>query len=88
MAYGFGHFHFSGLNYLAKKNLVSDLPVVDIPDRVIVRFVWLGKKHRDPFPVSKSWRATKQLEILRSDLCSLVVPSHGDSKYFFTLLMI
>lgn len=81
----FGHFHFSGLNYLARKKLVSDLPVVNIPDRVCEICV-IGKKHKEPFPVGKSWRATQQLEIVHSDLCSLEVQSHGGSKYFVTFI--
>ena len=30
----FGHFHFSGLNYLSRKQLVSSLPIVYIPNYV------------------------------------------------------
>ncbi|XP_031120895.1 F-box/LRR-repeat protein At3g03360-like [Ipomoea triloba] len=41
----------------------------------------IGKKHREPFPVGKSKRATKQLEIVHSDLCSVEVPSNGGSRY-------
>ncbi|XP_031124337.1 uncharacterized protein LOC116027050 [Ipomoea triloba] len=34
----------------------------------------------------KSKRATKQLEIVHSDLCSLEVPSNGGCKYFVTFI--
>ncbi|XP_072054390.1 uncharacterized protein [Arachis hypogaea] len=75
----FGHFHFSGLNYLSRKGLVSGLPRIHIPN-CVCEICQLGKKHRDPFPTGKSWRARRLLEIVHSDLCSVEVPSNGSSR--------
>ncbi|KAF7831387.1 Retrovirus-related Pol polyprotein from transposon TNT 1-94 [Senna tora] len=50
-----GHFHFSGLNNLSRKRLVSGLPVVNIPYCVCETFV-MGKKHRETLQVGKLWR--------------------------------
>ncbi|RYR59233.1 hypothetical protein Ahy_A05g025078 [Arachis hypogaea] len=49
----FGHFYFSGLNYLSRKGLVSGLPRIHIPN-CVCEICQLGKKHRDPFPTGKS----------------------------------
>ncbi|KAG6521246.1 hypothetical protein ZIOFF_018357 [Zingiber officinale] len=54
----FGHFHFSGLNYLARKKLVFELPDI-VKSNHVCETCLIGKKHREPFPVGKSWRATK-----------------------------
>nr|XP_025611915.1 uncharacterized protein LOC112705295 [Arachis hypogaea] len=44
----FGHFYFSGLNYLSRKGLVSGLPRIHIPN-CVCEICQLGKKHRYPF---------------------------------------
>ncbi|XP_072054397.1 uncharacterized protein [Arachis hypogaea] len=75
----FGHVHFSGLNYLSRKGLVSGLPRIHIPN-CVCEICQLGKKHRCPFPTGKSWRARRLLEIVHSDLCYVEVPSNGGSK--------
>ena len=81
----FGHFYFSGLNYLSRKGLVSGLPRIHIPN-CVCEICQLGKKHRDPFPTGKSWRARRLLEIVHSDLCSVEVSSNGGSRYFITFI--
>ncbi|KAG6490390.1 hypothetical protein ZIOFF_051686 [Zingiber officinale] len=75
----FGHFHFSGLNYLARKKLVFELPDI-VKSNHVCETCLIGKKHREPFPVGKSWRATKQLELIHSDLCTVEVPSLGGNN--------
>ena len=70
----FGHFHFSGLNYLSRKGYVSGLPAMNIPNRVC-ETCEIGKKHREPFPTGKSWRVKKLLEIIHSDLCTVEIPN-------------
>ncbi|XP_058010185.1 uncharacterized protein LOC131183433 [Hevea brasiliensis] len=46
----------------------------------------MGKKHRDPFPTRKPWRAKEALELVHSDLCYVEVPSNGVNKYFITFI--
>ncbi|GAA0165160.1 hypothetical protein LIER_20632 [Lithospermum erythrorhizon] len=77
MAYALWAFHFSGLNYLSRKKFISDLPIIEGADGICENCL-IGKTQRKPFPVGKSWRTEKQLEIIHSDLCSLEVPSHVD----------
>jgi len=81
----FGHYHFSGLNFFSKKEYVSGLPVINIPEG-IRETCEFGKKHRESFPTGKSWRARKPLEIVHSDLCMVEIPTHGGSKYFITFI--
>ncbi|RDX94009.1 hypothetical protein CR513_23663, partial [Mucuna pruriens] len=81
----FGHYHFSGLNYLSKKEYVSGLPIINIPEGVC-ETCEIAKKHRGSFPTGKSWRAKKPLEIVHSDLCMVEIPTHGDSRYFITFI--
>lgn len=81
----FGHLNFSSLNLLARKNLVSSLPQILVPNQVCETCV-IGKKHRDTFPKGGVSRAQMPLEIIHSDLCSLEVPSYGGGKYFITFI--
>ncbi|KAL4388518.1 hypothetical protein GQ457_09G024580 [Hibiscus cannabinus] len=81
----FGHYHFSGLNFLSRKEYVSGLPVINIP-KGICETCEIGKKHRESFPTGKSWRARKPLEIVHSDLCMVEIPTHGGSRYFITFI--
>ncbi|XP_072061988.1 uncharacterized protein [Arachis hypogaea] len=75
----FGYFYFSGLNYLSRKGLISGLPRIHISN-CVCEICQLEKKHRDPFPTGKSWRARRLLEIMHLDLCSVEVPSNGGSR--------
>jgi len=79
----FGHYHFSGLNCLSKKDYVRGLPFVNIPNGVC-ETCEIGKKHRDSFPTRKSLRAKKPLEIFHLDLCTIEIPTHGGNRYFVT----
>lgn len=81
----FGHLNFSSLNLLARKNLVSGLPQILVPNQVCETCV-IGKKHKDTFPKGGVSRAQMPLEIIHSDLCSLEVPSYGGGKYFITFI--
>lgn len=49
----FGHVNFGSLNFLARKQMVKGLPLIDIPNGVCETCV-LGKKNRDVFPTGKS----------------------------------
>ncbi|MFV0960832.1 hypothetical protein QML37_31560, partial [Klebsiella pneumoniae] len=48
----------------------------------------LGKHHRDSFPVESSWRASKPLELVHSDLCgSMHTTSIRCNRYFLTFIV-
>jgi transposase InsO family protein len=47
----------------------------------------MGKHHRDSFPVGKSWRATKPLELVHADICGpMQTLSLNKNKYFIIFL--
>ena len=81
----FGHFYFSGLNYLSRKVLVFGLSRVHIFN-CVYEICQLEKKHRDLFPTGKSWRVRRLLEIVHSDLCYVEISSNGGSRYFITFI--
>ena len=81
----FEHYHFSRLNYLSRRELVSGLPVVEILI-MFVRLVNWERNIENHFLLDKSWRARKLLKIVHSDLCTIDVPTHGGSKYFITFI--
>ena len=80
-----GHFNFESIKFLANKKWVTGLPVIKAPDQLCEACV-VGKKHRDPFPKGRAWRASKPLELVHSDLCYVEVPSNGGNKYFITFI--
>jgi len=81
----FGHYHFSRLNYLSRKDYVRGLLIVNIPNRVC-ETCEIDKKHRDSFPTGKSLRARKPLEIVHSNLCIVEIPTHGGRRNFITFI--
>jgi len=50
-----GHFYFSGLNYLSRKEFVFGLSVMNIPNGICETCV-IGKKRKEYFATKKSWR--------------------------------
>ncbi|TXG50951.1 hypothetical protein EZV62_023475 [Acer yangbiense] len=73
------------LKLLSSRKMVSGLPVIDPLDRVCETCV-VGKKHRDPFPIKKTWRASWPLELVHSDLYSVETSSNGGYRYFITFI--
>ncbi|KAL6522105.1 hypothetical protein OROMI_031982 [Orobanche minor] len=61
----FGHLGFTGLKLLSKTKMVDGLPEIDEPNQLCEACV-KGKQHRQSFPVGKSWRARRPLEIVHS----------------------
>ena len=63
----FGHMNFGGLKLLHTKNMVKGLPLITRPERVCEGCIF-GKQHKETFPVGKSYRAHKSLEIVHNDI--------------------
>ncbi|KAL4291178.1 hypothetical protein GQ457_14G012020 [Hibiscus cannabinus] len=82
--YRFGHLNFGGLQTLQQKEMVVGLPIFEIPSKVCEDCI-MGKMPRDSFPKGKAWRASKQLELVHSDICGpLNSTSNGGKHYFIT----
>ncbi|XP_075097917.1 uncharacterized protein LOC142175238 [Nicotiana tabacum] len=68
------------LNIKGGKEMVLDLPQFEPPNGVCEECV-VSKQHRESFPISKSWRAKKVLELVHSDICGRISPrSKGDAS--------
>ena len=73
----FGHLRFSVLNLFHRKNKVNGLLLIEQPNKLCEGCI-LGKKHRESFPIGKSYRGRAPLEIVHSDLCGYMkTPSIG-----------
>ncbi|KAI3509130.1 hypothetical protein L1887_24156 [Cichorium endivia] len=82
----FGHVNFGYLNYMHKHNLVRGLPNVDLIKEVCEGCV-LGKHTRESFPNESTWRATKPLELVHTDICGpMKTPSFGGNRYILTFI--
>lgn len=67
--------------------LVFVLPIIDILNCISETYQ-LRKKHRESFPIEKSWRARKLLEIVHSKLCIVDVHHIVTASILSPLLMI
>ena len=82
----YGHLNFGGLKTLQQKNMVTGLPSITAPAEVCEECV-VSKQHRNPFPHGKSWRASRPLELIHSDLCGPINPSsNGGKRYIITFI--
>lgn len=82
----FGHLGFSGLKLLSKTKMVDGLPEIKEPDNLCEACV-KGKQHRQSFPVGKSWRARRPLEIVHTDIAGpFDIPSLGGNRYYLTFI--
>ena len=71
-----------GLKLLYNKQMVKGLPLIASTDKVCQGCI-LGKQHRNSFPVGKSQRASKPLELVHADICGpMQTLSLKKNKYF------
>lgn len=63
----FGHLGFSGLKLLWKTKMVKGLPEMNHPNKILEGCI-MGKQHRKSFPVGKSWRASRPLQLVHTDI--------------------
>jgi transposase InsO family protein len=82
----FGHLNFGGLKQLASKGMVDGLPRIDYPDKFCEGCVF-GKHPRNSFPKEASYRASKPLELVHTDICGPIkLMSLGERRYFITFI--
>ncbi|CAJ2641499.1 unnamed protein product [Trifolium pratense] len=76
----YSHLSFKGLNTLVKKQMVEGLPQLK-DEQSTCKHCLTGKQHREPIPKFANWRATKQLELVHSDICGPITPqSNGGNS--------
>lgn len=82
----FGHLNYDGLKMLSQKDMVVGLPSLKSTKEVCDVFL-TGKQHRESMPKKSSWRSSKQLQLVHSDICSPITSaSHGDKRYILSFI--
>ncbi|XP_024984146.1 uncharacterized protein LOC112520048 [Cynara cardunculus var. scolymus] len=82
----FGHMSLNTLAHMHKIELVKGLPAITTVNHICEGCA-LGKHARAAFPHDNAWRASKQLELIHSDICGpMRTPSFGESRYFLTFI--
>jgi hypothetical protein len=82
----FGHLNHKGLRTLAFKKMVIGLPVLKSPTELCTTCL-SGKQHRDTMPRRSLWKASKQLQLVHSDICGPITPaSHSDKRYILSFI--
>ncbi|KAL8094563.1 hypothetical protein AgCh_036190 [Apium graveolens] len=82
----YGHLGFSGLKLLSKTKMVDGLPEINKPENLCEACV-KGKQHRQSFPIGKSWRARRPLEIVHTDIADpFDISSLGGNRYYLTFI--
>ncbi|MCO5577358.1 hypothetical protein L7F22_031187 [Adiantum nelumboides] len=83
----FGHVGYGSLMTLQRHNMVHDLSLLEMPPRHVCEGCVLRKMHRFAFSQDGSVRATRKLQLVRSDVCGpMRTPSVGNSLYFVTFI--
>ncbi|XP_074347359.1 uncharacterized protein LOC141686208 [Apium graveolens] len=70
------------LNLLSKTKMVEGFPEINEPENLCEACVKV-KQHQQSFPVGKSWRARRSLEIVHTNIAGLFdIPSLGSNSLF------
>ena len=81
-----GHLNFSGLKLLSNTSMVNGLSTIK-ESEYACEACTLGRQQRNSFPSGKSWRDTKPLQLVHTDICGPLEPvSHGGNKYFLSFV--
>lgn len=82
----FGHLNQEGLKLLAHKKMVIGLPKLK-PTKEICAVYLTGKQHRESMSKKSSWRASRQLQLVHSDICGPITPiSHSGKRYILSFI--
>lgn len=82
----FGHLSDKGLRTLLHKDMVRGLPELQESSKVCDDCL-KGKQHREVFPKESTWRASKVLELVHSDICGPITSeSNSKKRYFITFI--
>lgn len=77
----FGHLSYTGLRTLAYNKMVNGVPLLKVLER-LCEVCLVGKQHRESIPRHSSWRASKQLQLVHSDICGPITPASNSNKRY------
>lgn len=81
-----GHLNFGSVSHMSEKKHGEGIPNSKNENHICEACI-LGKQHHKPFPVKSFWRATKPLELVRTDICgSMQTISNEGNRYFLTFI--
>ncbi|GAA0153042.1 transmembrane signal receptor [Lithospermum erythrorhizon] len=78
----YGHLNFKGLKTLKDKQMVTGLPSFKTQD-ITCADCFNGKQTKQAQPKQTSWRASKVLELVHSDICGPISPESKSGKHCF-----
>nr|GEV70124.1 hypothetical protein [Tanacetum cinerariifolium] len=78
-----GHLNYKALRTLAENRMVDGMPTIKNTQELCSHCL-VGKQQRDPIPKKNSWRATKKLQLIHSDICGPISPISNSEKEAFT----
>lgn len=82
----YGHLSTTSLKLLQQNELVRGFPKFKVSNKVCTSCM-RGKQHREIISKKSKWRATKQLELIHSDICGPISPeSHSNKRYVLTFI--
>lgn len=82
----FAHLGYGNLHTLSQKKMVKGLPQIEATKRVCENCL-VGKQKRGSFPKKSSWRASRNLQLIHSDICGPITPySIGQKRYLLTFI--
>lgn len=77
----FGHLNHSSLVTLAEKEMVVGLPKISI-EGVVCEICMKGKQNRATILKQSTWRASRGLELVHSDICGPISPTSESGKRY------
>ena len=82
----FGHLNHKGLRTLSYKKMVVGLPSLKSLKKICTTCL-TNKQHREPVPRRSLWKASKQLQLVYSDICGHIKPaSNCDKRYILSFI--
>lgn len=82
----FGHLNMKGLRTLAYRKMVQGLPILKNQPKLCT-ICMTGKQQRLSFPQKSTWRASRPLQLIHSDICGPITPeSHSHKRYILTFI--
>jgi len=80
----YGDLNFENLKFLSKQQLVKGLPFIDHQEQPC-KGCLLGKQHQSSFPKESTFRTSKPLQLIHTDVYGpICLSSFRGNKYFLT----